>query len=51
MLYRYNMMAELDSTMERVEMTRWMDGVSLGERQASTELGRRLVMEVIWDVM
>ena len=47
------MRAELESMMERTEMRmiRWMCGVSLKERQPSTELRRKLDIEAIGDVM
>ena len=43
------MTSELESRMERTEMRmiRWMCGLSLRERQPSTELRRRLGVEAI----
>ena len=47
------MRAELESKTERTEMTmiRWMCGVSLKERHASTEVRKHLGVEAIRDVM
>ena len=46
-------MVEFESKMERTKMRmiRWICGVSLGERQPSSELGRRTGVDVFVDII